>query len=142
VNEFEVIVNRKRGTAATLSLPRRARRLLLLLVIALVALGCGRKSAFALGGDPSHGKQLIEEKYGCPACHSVPGVEGPRGMVGPPLDHIAIRQFLIGKLENTPQNMSKWLQNPQGFAPGNAMPNLGVTPDDARDITAYLFTLK
>ena len=111
------------------------------LVLLLIAAGC-RRSESALGGDPARGKDLIESRYGCVACHSIPGTAGPRGMVGPPLDHIAVRQFLAGKLQNTPQTMAKWLQNPQAFAPGNAMPNLGVTPKDARDITAYLFTLK
>jgi cytochrome c1 len=38
--------------------------------------------------------------------------------------------------------MMKWLQNPQALDPNNAMPNLGVTPKDSGDITAYLYTLK
>ena len=92
-------------------------------------------------GDVDRGKRLIEQ-YGCQACHVVPGVKGPKGVVGPPLDKIAVRTFIAGKVQNTPQNMTQWLQNPQAFDPGNAMPNLGVTPVDARDITAYLFTLK
>ena len=122
---------------------RNSRHTLLAAIAVILLLGgCREKARYALGGDPGRGKQLIEEKYGCPACHSIPGVEGPRGMIGPPLDHIAVRQMLIGKLQNSPENMSKWLQNPQGFAPANAMPNLGVTSDDARDITAYLYTLK
>jgi cytochrome c len=62
--------------------------------------------------------------------------------VGPPLDKMAERTFIGGKIQNTPQNMMQWLQNPQAFDPGNAMPNVGVTPNDARDITAFLFTLK
>jgi cytochrome c1 len=63
-------------------------------------------------------------------------------MVGPSLDHIGTRTYIAGKLQNNAQNMAKWLQNPQAFDPNNAMPNLGVTPDDARDITAFLDTLK
>ncbi len=93
------------------------------------------------GGDPEHGKQLIQQ-YGCQACHTVPGVNGPKGVVGPPLDRIAVRSYIAGKVPNTPQNMMQWIQNPQSLDPGNAMPALGVTPTDARDITAYLFTLK
>ena len=92
-------------------------------------------------GDADHGKQLID-KYGCAACHVIPQIEGPKGMVGPPLEHIASRQIIGGKLTNTPQNMMAWLQNPQMVDPNNSMPNLGVTPADARDITAYLESLK
>ena len=92
-------------------------------------------------GSADHGKQLIE-KYGCASCHVIPQVEGPKGMVGPPLEHIASRQIIGGKLTNTPQNMMAWLQNPQMVDPNNSMPNLGVTPADARDITAFLETLK
>lgn len=93
------------------------------------------------GGDADRGKQLIE-KYGCAACHVIPKIEGPKGMVGPPLEHIASRQIIAGKLTNTPQNMMAWLQNPQMVDPNNSMPNLGVTPADARDITAFLESLK
>lgn len=93
------------------------------------------------GGNPSHGKELITQ-YGCNACHSIPGIEGPKGMVGPPLDHIASRPFIAGKFQNNVANMTKWLQNPQSMDPQTAMPNLEVTQRDSNDITAYLFTLK
>ena len=93
------------------------------------------------GGDPQHGKQLIQQ-YGCQACHTVPGVPGPKGVVGPPLDRMAMRGYIAGKVPNTPANMIAWIQNPQSIDPGNAMPALGVSPADAKDITAYLFTLR
>ena len=63
-------------------------------------------------------------------------------MVGPPLTQIAIRQYLGGHLQNTPQNMVRWIQHPQQIDPKNAMPELGVTDADAKDIVAYLYTLK
>ena len=103
------------------------------------ALACNKHES--LPGDPEHGKELIQQ-YGCTACHSIPGVKGPKGMVGPSLEHIGTRTYIAGKLQNNAQNMAKWLQNPQAFDPNNAMPNLGVTPEDARDITAFLDTLK
>jgi cytochrome c len=93
------------------------------------------------GGDAGRGRLLIQQ-YGCQSCHSVPGLEGPKGVVGPPLDKLALRTFIGGKVQNTPANMIVWLQNPQAFDPANAMPNIGVTPADARDLTAFLFTLK
>lgn len=93
------------------------------------------------GGDSTRGEQLII-RYGCPACHSIPGIRGAKGVVGPPLDHIAQRTFIAGKVRNTPPNVIQWLQNPQFFDPANAMPNLGITENDARDIAAYLYTLR
>ncbi len=93
------------------------------------------------GGSALRGEQLIT-RYGCPACHSIPGIQGPKGVIGPPLDHIAQRTFIAGKVQNTPQNVIQWLQNPQSFDPANAMPNLGIPENDARDIAAYLFTLR
>jgi len=121
------------------------RRALLLLLL-LLPLACNREEKSAVrqqtgGGDPTRGGQLMTQ-YGCTACHSIPGVAGPSGMVGPPLDHMATRQYIAGKFANNPQTMTQWLQNPQSLDPQNAMPNVGVTPADARDMTAYLYTLK
>jgi cytochrome c len=104
---------------------------------ALLSLVACKKSE----GNVDHGKQLVTQ-YGCAACHVIPEIEGPKGMVGPPLTHIATRQIIAGKLPNTPENMMAWLQNPQMIDPNNSMPNLGVTPADARDMTAFLETLK
>lgn len=93
------------------------------------------------GGDPDRGKAAIE-RYGCNACHSIPGIPGPKGMVGPPLAHIASRPFIARKIANNPETMIKWLQNPPAFDPQSSMPSLGVTEADSRDITAYLESLK
>jgi cytochrome c1 len=84
--------------------------------------------------------RLAIERYGCGACHTIPGVPGARGMVGPPLATVGGRMLIAGMLTNTPQNLVRWIQGPQAVAPGNAMPNLGVSASDARDIAAYLYT--
>ncbi|AUW57042.1 cytochrome C [Sphingobium sp. SCG-1] len=91
------------------------------------------------GGDAARGKQLLSS-YGCGGCHNIPGVAQAQGMVGPPLDTIGARGFIAGRLENTPANMERWIENPQEMSPGTAMPNLGVGHRDARDMTAYLYT--
>ena len=114
-------------------------------VLLLLLAACQRyekaQIAAETGGDIARGKQLVQQ-YGCTSCHDIPNVSGPRGMVGPPLTHIASRQFIGGKLPNTPENLMRWLQNPQAVDPANAMPNLGLTADQSRDITAFLYTLK
>ncbi len=107
--------------------------------------GCSHeayKSASAMtGGDPERGSQTIA-RYGCNACHTIPGIPGTRGLVGPPLTQIARRVYLAGRLPNTPGNMLKWIQHPQQIEPGTVMPEMGVGDRDARDIAAYLYTLR
>jgi cytochrome c len=101
-----------------------------------------REEAAALtGGDPDIGIVAIG-RYGCGSCHDIPGIRSARGTVGPPLGQIAVRTYLAGRLSNTPANMMQWIRHPQHVERGTAMPEMGVTDDDARDITAFLYTLR
>lgn len=124
-----------------------SRRLLVALVATwAVACGSGRSALYEeartlTGGEPERGLQLIG-RYGCGACHDIPGVRGATATVGPPLGGIAVRSYLAGQLSNTPENMRRWIQQPQHVERGTAMPNMGVTDEHARDITAYLYTLR
>jgi cytochrome c2 len=109
------------------------------LIAIIIVTACKPKETVP-AADPIHGKQLIGQ-YGCTTCHIVPGIDGT-GMIGPSLEHVATRPVIAQKIPNTPQNMSGYIQNPLASNPQNEMPNLGVKPDEARDITAYLYTLK
>ena len=91
------------------------------------------------GGDASRGEAMFIQ-YGCGSCHALKGVRTATGMVGPPLDGIAVRAIIGGHLANTPENMQRWIRDPQQVAPGTAMPDLNVGEADARDITAFLST--
>jgi len=93
------------------------------------------------GGNPRDGARLIRQ-YGCGECHVVPGIAGAEGVVGPPLDKLARRVYIAGVMRNSPDNLMAWLQDPQSVVPGNAMPRMGLNRDQARDITAYLYTLR
>jgi cytochrome c len=93
------------------------------------------------GGDPGRGAVAIG-KYGCGSCHQISGISGANGEVGPPLSGIGSRSTIAGVLANDPQNMVNWIQHPQSIVPGNAMPDMGVTQQDALDIAAYLYTLR
>ena len=55
---------------------------------------------------------------------------------------VATREFIAGNLPNEPEHLVDWIVNPQAIEPGTAMPTLGVSPDEARDMAAYLFTLR
>lgn len=95
----------------------------------------------ATGGNPQTGRTLIRH-YGCGTCHVIPGISGADGLVGPPLNKFSRRTFIAGELPNTPHNLVRWLMNPPAVQPHNAMPDLGVTKQQARDIAAYLYTLR
>lgn len=100
-----------------------------------------RPYVVATGGNASHGRQLIGS-YGCGACHTIPGVHGARGLVGPPLMGLGERTIVAGQLPNSADNLVRWIQHPRRIEPKTAMPDLGVTSQDARDIAAYLYTLR
>jgi cytochrome c2 len=93
------------------------------------------------GGDPARGRFALDA-YGCGTCHTIPGVPEARGLVGPPLTHFANRLYVAGAAPNTPDNLVAWIEGPRRLAPETAMPDLGVGQFDARDIAAYLYTLK
>lgn len=96
-------------------------------------------AAATTGGDPSRGKAMFIQ-YGCGSCHHLLYVPGAVGKVGPSLDGIADQAVIAGKLGNTPDNLQRWIRNPQGVTPGTAMPDLHVGKRDARDISAFLYT--
>lgn len=94
-----------------------------------------------IGGDPEIGIALVGH-YGCGSCHEIPGVSGASGTVGPPLQRFGRRTYIGGTLPNRPENLTRFLQDPPALAPGTAMPNLGLSEQEARDVAAYLYTLR
>jgi putative membrane protein len=93
------------------------------------------------GGNAKLGKSAIVA-YGCGTCHVIPGIPQAQGLVGPPLTTFARRTYIAGEAPNTADRLVRWIQAPQSIEPGTAMPNLGVTEQQARNIAAYLYTLK
>jgi cytochrome c2 len=92
------------------------------------------------GGNPQRGVDAIE-RYGCGSCHVIPGIDGADGLVGPPLVQWSERKIIAGEVPNDTASLIHWIQHPQDIEPGTAMPDMGVTDQDARDIAAYLYTL-
>ena len=90
--------------------------------------------------DPARGIVALRQ-YGCATCHRIPGVVGADTPVGPPLARLARRSFIAGQVANDPERLVDWIRGPQALHPGSAMPDLGVTKRDARDMAAYLETL-
>jgi cytochrome c len=112
----------------------------------LLLAGCrGGRSTHAVeivpGGNARIGARLIES-YHCGACHMIPGIRDADGLVGPPLLLFARRTYIGGELANTPPNLIRWIRDPAAVEPGTAMPALGLTNQQARDVAAYLYTLR
>ncbi|MEX2672943.1 MAG: c-type cytochrome [Phycisphaeraceae bacterium] len=89
-------------------------------------------------GDVQRGRAAIIA-HGCGACHTIPGIREARGRVGPQLIRFRDQTYIAGRLPNTPDQLLAWIQNPRDLVPGTAMPNLGVSEAEARDIVTYLY---
>jgi cytochrome c len=93
------------------------------------------------GGSARDGRTAIL-RHGCGGCHVIPGIQRAEGRVAPPLNAFAERGYVAGVVANNPDNLIRWLRNPSAVNPGTAMPALGLTEAEARDIAAYLYTLR
>jgi cytochrome c1 len=93
------------------------------------------------GGSARRGAELIVEA-GCDACHVIPGIITARSFAGPPLLAWPARRYIAGSTPNDFQNLVTWLLDPQAMRPGTAMPDTGLTEQEARDVAAYLFSLE
>lgn len=108
---------------------------------AAVGAACGPSGVPQVtSGDVALGRTAIQE-YGCGSCHAIPGIRGADGLVGPPLTSFGRRSYIAGALPNNQENLARWVRDPQGVEPGTAMPNLGVSREEARNIATYLLSL-
>jgi cytochrome c2 len=92
-------------------------------------------------GDVKRGARVIASRH-CGSCHMIPGIRGAEGLVGPPLILFGRRSFIAGRLPNSPDNIARWVTDPQAVEPGTAMPALGLSSREARDVAAYLTSLR
>jgi cytochrome c2 len=118
-----------------------------LLALALLVSGCdllGPRAPPYADAPPAQlarGRQLLAQ-YQCGSCHAIPGVAAARGRVGPALAAFGLRSYIAGEWPNAPDTLARWLVEPQALVPGTAMPAMGVSPADARDMAAYLLALE
>ena len=121
------------------------REAVLLLIVQVTFVACSKQNTQwareITNGDPGRGRAALTS-YGCIACHTVPGVAGATALTAPPLIGISQRSYIAGMLENTPDNLRRWIQHPRHVNPHTAMPEQGVTDEDASDMAAYLYTTR
>jgi cytochrome c len=107
-------------------------------ILSFATVGCSKNEAPV----PRHPASDLIVQYGCESCHVIPGVPGAVGKVGPSLESLNQRSYLAGTLSNNPANLQQWIMHPQSIQPGTAMPEMGVTQEDAKEIAAFLETNK
>lgn len=91
--------------------------------------------------DAGRGRDVIV-RVGCGSCHEIPGVDWPRGRVGPSLEGFASRPLIAGSLENAPDLLAAYVRNAPAFTARSGMPPMPLTDQEARDVAAYLYTLE
>jgi cytochrome c len=117
------------------------------LAVALVLVGCepavrpDARFTSVPQGDRDRGQKLLVH-YQCGRCHVIPEVPEAAGQIGPSLAHFARRSYIAGQIPNSAQPLQRWLQDPQALVAGTTMPDVGVSPGDARDMAAYLLSLR
>lgn len=126
----------------------RTGLLIILAMLAVGAVGCegnnpeeGVTVGIDTGGSARRGREVIAQ-HNCGSCHTIPGVRGARGLVAPPLLWFARRTYIAGEVPNTPENLAHWVQSPTSIEPNTAMPTVGLDDQQARDVVAYLYTLR
>ncbi len=100
-----------------------------------------KKKAVAIAmtrGNPDRAPDLVR-RYGCGGCHSIAGVPGADGKVGPALEGLRARVFIAGRVRNSADDLIGWIVAPQDYAPGSAMPVTGIGDREARDVAAFLY---
>lgn len=114
--------------------------------VALQALAAGclavaASCAAASPADAARGRLLLTQ-YQCGACHVIPGVAGARGGEGPTLVAFGRRSYIAGQVPNRDDLLARWIVAPASLVADTPMPAMGASPRDARDMAAYLRTLR
>jgi cytochrome c1 len=91
--------------------------------------------------DPAAGLAAIR-RVGCGSCHSIPGLSWPKGELGPALDRFGDQGMIAGRLPNRPDVLAHFVRRAPELVPGTTMPAMPLSEKEARDVAAYLYTLR
>jgi cytochrome c oxidase subunit 2 len=82
------------------------------------------------------------QQMSCVNCHAIKGTSAS-AQIGPDLTHFASRKQLgAGIAPNTPENLRRWLRDPQQVKIGAKMPDFNFTDEQVTDLADYIETLK
>ncbi|MCR5875325.1 c-type cytochrome [Phenylobacterium sp. J426] len=123
----------------------RERRRFVAMSLAAITLGaCAETSVRPrqlAGADPARGRDAAERVV-CAACHEIPGIAWPRGRMGGSLAGFGGRPLIAGRLPNQPDILVRWVRDAPSLIPGTGMPPQDLSPAEARDVAAFLYTLE
>jgi len=119
----------------------RARMAALALAPALAACSPSPHQAAGSSGNADAGRTALQA-YDCGVCHRIPGVRGANGQVGPPLAGFGKRVYIAGRIPNSEAMLVRWIVDPPALQRSTAMPAVGVNEEEARDMAAYLLSLR
>jgi cytochrome c2 len=98
------------------------------------------RGARLTGGDPELGRKKLAQRS-CGSCHVIPGVPRAEGKSAPSLAGWHGRRTFLNSFPNTPESLEKWLDKPSHRKPGTNMPDMNLSPEESRDMAAYLFSI-
>ncbi len=98
------------------------------------------RGARLTGGDAESGRKKMAQRS-CGSCHVIPGVPRADGKSAPSLAGWSGRHTFLNTFPNTPENLEKWLDKPSHRKPGTNMPDMNLSPEESRDMAAYLFSI-
>lgn len=128
------------NNAATLRTRRCAMALAVMLATASDS-HAGPAVSSASRTDIKRGQRLLAQ-YQCGSCHAIPGVPISRGVAGPDLSGFGKRSYIAGHIPNRADLLAQWIADPRSLVPTTSMPDMGVSPDDAHAMAAYLHSLR
>lgn len=76
--------------------------------------------------------------HGCVHCHTIDGVPGATGRVGPSLAGFERRRVIAGSHPNRQLELTRFLLDPRSLSPGSAMPRTLTDEAQAAQIAAWL----
>jgi cytochrome c oxidase subunit II len=84
----------------------------------------------------------VFESTGCINCHTLRGTVAD-GSFGPDLTHLMRRDTLAaGIIPNTPENLRRWIEDPDSMKQGSLMPAMKLTGAEMDALVTYLETLR
>lgn len=108
-----------------------------------------KSPAYGMAADVKAAGEAAFTDGGCIGCHALTGLEGATAKRGPDLTYFGNRPRLAaGTLENTPENLAKWLRDPDSVKPGTEGRFDGMnipvelTEDQIQALVAYLQALE
>ncbi len=86
------------------------------------------------------GKRAIE-RVGCASCHTIAGVDWPKGEVAPAIESMSGRALIAGRLPNEPETLARFVRDAPALVPNTTMPAMPLSAQESRDVAAFLYEI-